>query len=129
MVKPRQILFVSSELPDEFTHRALEGGGFTVALAPEGEPAYRKLLESRFDLVVVSLGQSTGVDFIKRVRETERTKALLVLALGEWGTGRPSLALSQGADAYEPAPIDAKRLITSIERLLGDRAEAASPKA
>ena len=48
--------------------------------------------------------------------------------MAEWGTGEPTLALSAGADAYEPvgARIGSSRLITAIERLLSRQAAAAN---
>jgi DNA-binding response OmpR family regulator len=125
MAQSRHILFVSRELLDEATHRALEERGWLLALVPDLEPAYRRLNKTQFDLVILDLTKSTdGISFLKRVREAELTKAIPVLVLGEWGTGAPSLALSQGADAYEPKPIQAERLATSIERLLTERAVA-----
>jgi DNA-binding NtrC family response regulator len=85
------------------------------------------LVESHFSLVIAELGQNReAINFIKRMRETEGTRAMPVLVLGEWGTGGPTLAMSQGADAYERTPIQAERLATSIERLLTERALAAS---
>lgn len=127
MAQSRHILLVSRELLDEATHRVLEGRGWSVALVPDVEPAYRRLNRSQFDLVILDLTKSTdGIDFIKRLRDAELTRTIPVLVLGEWGTGAPSLALSQGADAYEPMPIHAERLATSIERLLTESAVAAA---
>jgi DNA-binding response OmpR family regulator len=126
MAQSRHILFVSRELLDEATHRVLEERGWLLALVPDVEPAYRRLHKSQFDLVILDLTKSTeGLIFIKRLRAAQITRTIPVLVLGEWGTGAPSLALSQGADAYEPKPINAERLATSIERLLTERAVAA----
>lgn len=124
-----RILFVSSEIPDEATRRTLEKRGFVLTMAKDFERARGQLVESEINLVIVDLmsagpatrGSESGspeVAFIKHLREAETTKAVPVLVVGEWGTGQPSLALSQGADAYERTPIDAERLATSIERLL-----------
>jgi len=126
MAQSRQILFVSRKLLDEATHRVLEERGWSLAFAADVEPAYRRLTKSQFDLVILDLTKSPdGIDFIKRMREAEETKTIPVLVLGEWGTGAPVVALSQGADAYEPMPIHAERLATSIERLLTESAMAA----
>jgi DNA-binding response OmpR family regulator len=93
--------------------------------------AYDLLLSSNFGLIVVKSAGSPeeGIAFIKRVRAAERLTGILILVLAEWGTGEPTLAMSAGADAYEPnapGPIDVGRLHTSIERLLGRQAAAAN---
>jgi len=124
-MQSRRILFVGHEVADEFAHRALEERGFKVTVAQNHERGYRQLLQSQFDLVVVNLKSPTeGIDFIKRVRETEITKRILMLAVGDWGTGQPTLALTKGADAYEP-PQNGEGLAISIESLLTGRAVAA----
>ena len=127
MTTTRRVLFVAPQVPDEVTRRTLENRGFAPTFANDWQNAWSQLSESRFSLVVADLGRrEDAISFIKRVRETESTRALPVLVLGEWGTGGPTLALSQGADAYERTPIQAERLVTSIERLLTERAVAAS---
>ena len=50
---------------------------------------------------------------------------------GQRGTSQArtlQLALSQGADAYEPKPVDAARLVDAVERLLGTKALTARGK-
>lgn len=128
MARSRQILFVGRDVPDEATNHALTERGCSIVLAHDCDKAYSRVLGTRFDLLIVNLAVSAkGIDLIKRVRESGTIQATPVLVLGEWGTGEPSLALSQGADAFEPVPIHAGRLATSIERLLTERAVAAVP--
>jgi DNA-binding response OmpR family regulator len=116
-----------------------ERGAISKALARDFEildtadfkRAYDLLLESQFDLVLVRGAgwPQDGVEFIQRVRAAEPLTAILILVMAEWGTGEPTLALSAGADAYEPhgpAAIDQQRLKTSIERLLSRQAAAAN---
>ena len=105
---------------------ALEERGFAVTAAPDYESAYRQLPDGPFDLVVIDFAETAdGADFIKRVRATPKLSRTLMLAVAEWGTGGATIALAQGADAYEPKPIDAARLIDSVERLLGTKALSA----
>lgn len=109
---------------------ALEQRGFELAVAKDVETAWKKLCAAVFDLVVIAAGpQQDGIEFIRRVRAGPQITGILILVLAEWGTGEPTLALSAGADAYEPTEgkaIDPKRLITSIERLLGRQVSAAN---
>src|ERR1700694_5739662 len=122
MVHSQRILIVSDDVQFDFMRDAVEGRGFEVMVAHDHESALRRLSESSFDLVVIDLAQaSRDIEFIQRLRVTPKVSKTFVLALGEWGTGQPTLALSQGADAYEPKPVNAERLVASVERLLRRR--------
>lgn len=119
MVQSQRILIVSADAQFDFMRAAVEARGFEVTVAHDQEGAYRRLLESSFDIVVIDLAQAPrDIEFLQRLRVTPKLSKLFVLALGEWGTGQPTLALSQGADAYEPKPVNAERLIAAVERML-----------
>lgn len=123
MTRPQRILVVSN---DASMRVALEARGFAVAAASDYESAFDQLVESPFALVVIDLVEAAdGVEFIRRVRATTNLTQPLLLAIVEWGTGGATLALAEGADAYEPKPIDAARLVDSVERLLGTKAVSA----
>jgi DNA-binding response OmpR family regulator len=130
MEKSPRILIVSDSAHFNFAHPRLEQRGFSVAISKNCDAAFAELLESPFDLVVADSGAAeSSVEFIKRVRATPQLAGILILVTAEWGTGEPTLALAAGADAFEPneaRPINPSRLITSIERLLGREATAAS---
>jgi DNA-binding response OmpR family regulator len=105
---------------------ALAARGFSVTAASDYESAYGQLLAARFVLVVIELVEvAEGVEFIKRVRATTNLTQPVLLVIAEWGTGAGGLALTQGADSYEPKPIDAARLVDAVERLLGTKALSA----
>jgi DNA-binding response OmpR family regulator len=113
------------------THQALARPDFETVDAPSLAEAYTRLLNSKFELIVIESTQPgrDSVEFIKRVRATPQLTGILILIMAEWGTGEPTLALSAGADAYEPhetKPIDPNRLVTSIERLLHRQVAAAN---
>ncbi len=128
MFRSQRILIVSDEAPSSVIRGAFEERGFLVTNAGDRRAAYDSLLESPFDLVVVDLAKAEyGAEFLGRLRATPKLSKTFVLTLAEWGTGQPTLALSQGADAYEPKPIDATRLISAVERLLyRERAKTAA---
>lgn len=122
MVHSQRILIVSGDAQFDSMREAVEARGFEVMVAHDHESAFCRLLESPFDLVVIDLsGAARDIDFIRRLRAAPKLGKCFVLALGEWGTGQPTLALSQGADAYEPKPVNAEHLIQSVERLLRRR--------
>jgi len=119
MTQSQRILIVSDEEPDRFLAAALEQRGFEVTVVQDCESAYSQLLGSEFDLAIHDLAEAIdAVEFVKRVRATPKLSKVFVLTIADWGTGQPTLALSQGADAYEPKPINATRLVAAVERLL-----------
>ena len=118
MFRSQRILIVSDEVPSRVIRGALEERGFSVTNAGDRRTAYDSLLESPFDVVVVDLAQPDyGAEFVERVRATPKLSKTFLLTVAEWGTGQPTLALSQVADAYEPIPIDATSLDSAVERL------------
>ena len=119
MPDSQQILIFSDHAQDEFTRVALEQRGFAIAVAESTEAAYGQMLDSSFDLVIIDVARAQeGVEFVRRLRAEPKLSQTFVLTIAEWGTGQPTLALSEGADAFEPKPIDATRLVSAVERLL-----------
>jgi len=122
MAKSQRILFVTDYAPDKFSRSALEQQGFEVSFEAETTRAYTKLLETAFDLLIIDLADpQSAVNLLKEVRGTTKLARALVLTIAEWGSGQPTLALSHGADAFEPRPIDAARLVSVVEQLLRPR--------
>lgn len=121
-----EILFVSRDTPDDETRRLLESRGFQMTMLSDVSKAAESINERRLCALIldVRIG-SDAIDFIRSTRIDKRPGALPVLAIGEWGTGEPTLALSAGADGFEPTPLQAERLVTSIERLIIERGLAA----
>ena len=119
----QRILFLGGANLDGSVRQRLEQNGFSVSSVTKPAPAIKLLADSPIDLVIVHLDErEKGADLIRQVREVLGTKATGVLAVAEWGTGLPSVALAAGADAYEPAPIDPQRLIDAVQRVLHKRA-------
>lgn len=121
LVKMSQtILFVGVANVDGSVRRHLEQKGFSSSATDSLERAADLLTGSRVDALIINLELEGGIDFIIRMRSISMRTP--VLAVGEWGTGHPTVALSAGADAYEPWPIDAGRLADALERILNKRA-------
>jgi DNA-binding response OmpR family regulator len=100
--------------------------GFAVTFERRSCEALDQLTRSSFDIVVIDLmSTSDASELIERIRKIATLREIPVVVAGEWGTGQPSLALTGGADAFEPAPINAGRLIEAIARLPKRRAAAA----
>jgi DNA-binding response OmpR family regulator len=122
MLDSQQILIVSDDAPSKFTRAALEQRGFAVVFAQDFDVAYRELRNSAFDLVIVDVVRATtGIEFVKHLRATLKMSRIPVLTIADWGTGQATLALTAGADAYEPKPVSPERLIAAVDRLVRQR--------
>jgi DNA-binding response OmpR family regulator len=122
MPDSQQILILSDGALDEVTRVALERRGFTVTVARDSEIAFKQLVGSSFDLLIIDVAHARkGVDFVKRLRATRKLSKTFVLTIADWGTGQATLALTEGADAFESKPLSPERLIAAVERLLRQR--------
>jgi ActR/RegA family two-component response regulator len=123
----QRILFVSNTRPRDSLRRSMNARGFAVTFESSSCEALDQLTRSSFDIVVIDLISTAGAtELIERIRKIATLRAIPIIVSGEWGTGWPSLALSGGADAFEPAPMNAARIISAIARLPKARAAAAS---
>jgi CheY-like chemotaxis protein len=121
----QRILIISKARVGGSLHRSLNPRGFAVTCEQDTREAFDQLTRSSFSVVVIDLISTTDAcEFIKRIRRVVTFRAIPIVVFGEWGTGQPSLALSAGADAFEPAPVEAARLIEAITRLPHRRAAA-----
>ena len=124
MTRSRRVLVISDDELSNQIREALDAKGFDVTAAPDLSSAYDQLLGRTFDLVVVDWSSaSEAAQFVERLRSTTELNRTPVLTLAEWGTGQATLALAQGADAIEPKPVSAERLLSAVERLLGRAAK------
>jgi len=120
MTTPRRILVLTPGENQQFAFREwLEESGFDVVVANDCAEALNQATTDAIDLIVVDLAIVDGVDLIKQVRDRPELINVMVLAIAPWGSGLGTLALCQDVDAFEPGPVDAARLVTSVERLLG----------
>ena len=118
----QRILIITDDEQSHSLRQALELKGFDVTVTQEADDGHRQLIGSHFDMVILDLARAiTGVGLIKRIRSNPELNRLLVLTIAEWGTGQPTLALTQGADAFEPKPIKATELVGAVEKLLRPR--------
>jgi len=115
----QRILIISDDPTSGSLRRSLDDGGFEVTLTDDANDGYGRILGGRFDLVLVNLDQAVcGAGLIRRIRSNGSLRQLRILTVAEWGTGQATMALAQGVDAFEAKPVEARRLIETIERLL-----------
>jgi DNA-binding NtrC family response regulator len=128
MRSPNQrILFVSKTRVHNSLRSVMNARGFAMTFEQRCGEALDQLTRSSFDIVVIDLISTPDAsELIERIRKIATLREIPIVVAGEWGTGRPSLALTTGANAFEPAPINAASLIEAIARLPKTRAAAAS---
>jgi DNA-binding response OmpR family regulator len=115
----RRILIVSDGVLTAATWSVLSERGFDPIVVENADHAYERLTSAQFDLMVIGLEQPIeGADIIKWIRAHKDLRQVSILAIAEWGTGGAMMALAQGADAVETAPIDGQRFMAAVERLL-----------
>ena len=127
MLYKQRLLYVSDAHRSESLRRSLRSLGIAPSFARDVKSAFNQLTRTSFDVVAIDLSSTVeAFDFIKRIKSAPIFKTTRIVVVGEWGTGQPALALSLGADAYEPTPVDAIRLLESMTRLPKQRAAAAN---
>jgi CheY-like chemotaxis protein len=123
MSAARKILVVEDDEDQrELMRRALTRQGYDVTAAADGIEAYELALSLRPDLIItdVYMPAADGAHLVRRVRDTEGLAGTPILVTTGYGTGSAALTLSQGADAYEPKPVDPAALLETVRRLLSD---------
>jgi CheY-like chemotaxis protein len=119
--KMKKILVVEDdEVARELVRMTLEREGYRVVTAEDGVRGFEAALAERPDLIVtdVSMPAADGVQLVRRVRSSPEVAATPILVTTGFGTGNASFTLAQGADAYEPKPLNPEALRESVRRLL-----------
>lgn len=101
--------------------RRLTRHGFTVRTAENGEQAIDEVAACLPDLVLMDLDLPVidGWEATRRIKANPQSEALPVLALtAHVMPGDREKAVDAGCDDYDTKPIDFKRLLGKIERLL-----------
>ena len=118
----KKILVVEDdEVGRELMRMTLERDGYLVITAEDGLRGFELALAERPHLIVtdVSMPAADGVQLVRRVRSAPEVADTPILVTTGFGTGNATYTLAQGADAYEPKPIDPDALRESVRRLLG----------
>ena len=117
----QRIMFVTDSAPDETLIAAMEEHGFAVSTETQPAVAIETSLTPPDLIVLDVLDAYEGLELLKEIKTRSDLKTASVLVLAEWGAGQATLALANGANAFEPKPIDAKRLIAAVDRFLRPR--------
>lgn len=105
----------------------LEDSGFKVDVASNAERGWELVQQKLPDLVIsdIMMPQVDGYQFLKRLREDPRFKALPVVFLTARGmTSDRICGYQAGCDAYISKPFDPDELVAIVKNLLERRAAA-----
>lgn len=104
----------------ELMRMTLERKGYAVSTAADGIAGYERAVAERPDLIVadIQMPAADGVHLVRRVRDTEGIEATPIVITTGTSFGNAAYTLAQGANAYEPKPIDPASLIETVKRLL-----------
>jgi CheY-like chemotaxis protein len=101
---------------------ALLKRGYQVTLAENDDVGFETALFVKPQLIVTDIQSATGDDIriIRDIRETPALAKVPILVTTAFGTGTATFSLQQGANGYEPRPIDERSFVTTVERLLAE---------
>jgi CheY-like chemotaxis protein len=105
----------------ELLRELLEGRGYNVIEAPDGQEALRMIEETHPDILLLDIGMPIldGFAVVRRIRENPSLATLMVLAVTAYAMqGDRENVLNAGFDGYLSKPINARDLANELERLL-----------
>ena len=119
MADPAKIFIVEDEKPiARLLQLTLEREGFKTASEPNGRRAYERILQEKYDLVLldVMLPDMDGMEICRRVREVSDVPIIMLTARDEIKDKVEGLDL--GADDYMTKPFAAEELLARIRGVL-----------
>jgi len=116
----RILIVEDDDVARELLCQALTREGYEVTVAEDGLKGYELATSLRPDLIItdIFMPAADGAHLLRRVRDTAELAATPVVVVTGYGSGGAALALSQGASAYEPKPIQPESLLATVRRLL-----------
>jgi two-component system, cell cycle response regulator DivK len=120
----KKILVIEDDdVARELMRMALEKRGYEVSVAEDGVQGYDAAVFWQPDLIVtdIRMPAADGIHVVRRVRDTPTLETTPILVTTAFGDGNATFSLQQGANAYEPKPLNPQSFLATVERLLGDR--------
>lgn len=122
-------ILIAEDNPDSqsLLQTILEGEGFIVTTAPDGEKAIDILCEIKPDVLITDLMLPTvsGGDLIRHVRRTAGLAQLPIVVISAYGDAYESDALAVGANVVLKKPLDSDLLVNTIRELKAPHSGAA----
>ena len=123
---PKVLLIEDNELNRDMLSRRLVKRGYDVVTAVDGAEGVASAKAEHPDLILMdmSLPVMHGWDATRELKANPDTKAIPVIALTAHAMeGDREKALEAGCDDFDTKPVELKRLLEKMEKLLGGGAE------
>lgn len=124
MIKMKRILIVDDILYIvKSLSNILKDEGYSIITAMSGAEALTRLEKYSPDLITIdqNLPDMTGINLVKKIRENEKYKDLKIIFISAvYERDKIKMILQLGIDNYLMKPFKKKKLIETIEKLLGD---------
>lgn len=119
MTSPRILLVEDSQSLSVLYQSYLEGEGFTVVPAPDGDTAQQALRDSQFDLILLDLGlpDINGMDLLASL-QSEGLPTPVVIITAEGSIDKAMQAVRLGAADFLEKPIPATRLCVTVKNVI-----------
>ncbi len=117
----RILLVEDNEMNRDMLSRRLQGKGFEVVIAMDGQQGVDLAASEKPDLILmdISLPVKDGFDATKEIKNSEVTQHIPVIALTAHAmNGDREKALAAGCNDYDTKPIELPRLLSKISDLL-----------
>jgi chemosensory pili system protein ChpA (sensor histidine kinase/response regulator) len=111
----------------KFVGRMLEGAGYTVETAVDGEEGLRKASAGSYSLIITDLEMPklNGYEVIQALRDRPQTKSTPILVMTtRAGEKHRQMALSIGATGYIAKPVEERALILEVAQWTGPAHQA-----
>jgi CheY-like chemotaxis protein len=122
MIPAMKILYVEDHpAQSDIMRQMLEFSGHTVVLAGSGEEGISKARQEQPDVILMDLRMPGmgGIEAIKQLKKDPAVVAIPVIVLSAWTSRRNrEEALEAGAAKFVAKPIDTKRLLDEINKLI-----------
>ena len=118
------LLVEDNEMNRDMLMRRLERKGFEVVIAIDGKAGIDMAASSNPDIILMDLSLPVidGWEATRQIKANPATQPIPVIALTAHAmAGDEQKALEAGCDNYDTKPIDLKRLLGKIDKLLGAR--------
>jgi two-component system cell cycle response regulator DivK len=118
------LLVEDNEMNRDMLSRRLERKGFEVVIAIDGQAGVNMASSTNPNIILMDLSLPIidGWEATRRIKADPATQSIPVIALTAHAmAGDEQKALEAGCDDYDTKPIDLKRLLGKIDKLLGAR--------
>ncbi len=117
------LLVEDNEMNRDMLTRRLQRKGYEVVIAVNGREAIERAREDTPDLVLMdlSLPEVDGWEATRILKEDPATRSIPIIALTAHAlAGEKERALAAGCNDYDTKPIELPRLLSKIQRQLGE---------